>query len=125
VVTGWAPFNFYGTPDYTFTATGGVPGSWNWVTISGSPPPSIADGDLAEGWALISNGQGQWWRRIYNNIGTSDGSTTLVFLESLPFKLSGNYSISIQTWESSQTGNDPDAPGQGFPYVPQPMQGVF
>jgi hypothetical protein len=120
----WAPFDFYGDPNYVFTATGGVPGGWNWITIGGSPPPSIQDGDLSEGWALISNGQGQWWRKIYNNVGSNDSGTTLMFLENLPFKLNGNYSITIQAWASGDTNNT-GGPGQGFPYVPQPMQGVF
>ncbi len=124
----WAPFNFYASPNFLFSRSGAGTGSWNWVTItgSGSPPTSISDGDLAEGWALISNGQGQWWRRIYNNVGSSGGTTTLIFIEPLPFNFAASASISIQAWESGQTGNlSSESPGQGFPYVPQPMQGTF
>jgi hypothetical protein len=120
----WAPFNFYGTPNYTFTRSGAGTGAWTWVTLTATGDPTLEDGDLAEGWALISNGQGQWWRRIYNNVGSSGATTTLVFLEPLPFNLAGDYSLDIQTWESGQTGNVTDAPGQGFQYVPQPLQGV-
>ena len=124
----WAPFNFYAEPNYAFSRSGAGAGSWNWVTIgsSSSPPVAIADGDLAEGWALISNGQGQWWRRIYNNVGSADGTTTLMFLEDLPFNFADSATIGIQAWESGQTGNPSnDSPGQGFPYVPQPLQGQF
>ena len=121
----WAPFNFYGSPNFLFTSDPGpAPGSWTWVTITATGSPTLEDGDLAEGWALVSNGQGQWWRRIYNNVGSSGSTTTLIFLEPLPFNLGVAYPLSIQTWESGQTGNVSGQPGQGFAYVPQPLQGI-
>lgn len=125
----WAPFN--PTPSENFFGSTLTPaaGAYNWASLKFGNPSTTAlvDGDLAEGWALISNGYGNWWRRIVTNQNTQSVAgqivSTLVFLEDLPFSCADT-PIDARCWISGDTGNTPGAPGQGFPYVPQPLTGI-
>jgi hypothetical protein len=120
----WAPYDFNSTPNYFLEGSGSA--GYNWLGSVRSAF-SIVDAQLAEGWALITNQWGEWWRHIYTNCGTYDSGgeyyTTLVFYEPLPV-LSPTAEWQVQCWVSSDTSTNPSGPGAGFPYVPQPLTGV-
>lgn len=118
----WAPFNFQVTEDYVGSGSG-VSGGYNWITCSFTPQgsaPAVADGVFAEGFALIYNSNGQWWRKVYTNAGTSGSTTTVTWLEPLPLSTNGG-NWTVKLWLSGTTENVSGQPGQGFPYVPQPL----
>jgi hypothetical protein len=126
----WAPFNFQGTEDYFVSITNSPIASFSYCQFEF--PGEVADGDLAEGFALVAafNGvdlAGCWWRHIYTNIGTfqSGGNyySTVVFLEPLPLMLNSGI-VEARLWKSSDTSTNPSGPGSGFPYVPQPLTGI-
>jgi hypothetical protein len=135
----WAPFDFNPTFDFfgqTEPTTNG--GGYNWINTNIGAATGFTDGALAEGWALIGNGSGHWWRKIYTNVNTytdtnpssptyEDVFTTVIFIENLPISLSlpdSGSLIQIQLWEAFDTAANPSGPGAGFPYVPQPMTGI-
>jgi hypothetical protein len=127
----WAPFNFQKTEDFFASINPVTIGGFNYVQLSTVTP--IADGDLAEGFALIAaytgvDLAGVWWRHVVNNVGTftSGGHyyTTVIFLENLPLDLSTLTIAQARLWKSSDTATNPSGPGSGFPYVPQPLTGI-
>jgi hypothetical protein len=126
----WAPFNFNATEDYFGQVSGVHSGGYNWCTLDFGSAPSLTDGTLDEGWALIFHEESEFigWRHVYTNYGTHiiDASTwsTLLFVEPLPINLGETSVVQVRLWKSSDTTTNPDGPGAGFPYVPQPFTGI-
>jgi hypothetical protein len=127
----WAPFNFQATEDFFGSVNPVTIGGFNYVRLQ--IPTPIADGDLAEGFALVgafysASLAGSWWRHVLTNVGTTfDGTyyhTTVVFLENLPIDLTTLGDVEARLWKSSDTATNPSGPGSGFPYVPQPLTGI-
>lgn len=124
----WAPYDFNPTPDFQGSTVSGGSGSYAWVTLTSFLDIPTTN-ELDEGWGLVqafrpsdSSLIGQWWRRIYTNV--TDGSdVTLYFIDPLPIDLS-TVNVVVKMWKSATTSTNPDGPGAGMPYVPQPLIGV-
>ncbi|MGA8736865.1 MAG: hypothetical protein WB558_23310 [Terriglobales bacterium] len=65
----WAPYDFNSTEDFFGSINPVTIGGFNYMQLEISGSVAIADGDLAEGFALIAvfNGvetAGVWWRHV-------------------------------------------------------------
>jgi hypothetical protein len=126
----WAPFDFQSVP-YVIGSIHDHEGGYNWGTFYFDNMTVVTDGALNEGYVLINDqtSGATYFRHVYANyntqaVGGGGQYSTVVFVEPLPISLNGASGAQAKFWQASDTATNPDGPGSGFPYVPQPLTGV-